>query len=66
LVELQQQTGVAVETLSDLRFNKKERQRVCEAFFLDPDKTGGEAYEINVMMVKIQLEKGTMGSREFL
>jgi hypothetical protein len=42
------------------------KQKVLDAFFIDSEKSGGEAYEINVMMVKIQLEKGTRGSREFL
>jgi hypothetical protein len=36
-----------------------------EKFFAETyqEKTGGESYEINVMMIKIQLEPGTSGSR---
>lgn len=66
LVELHKQPNTAVSSLSDFRSQRFEKQRVLDAFFVDSEKSGGEAYEINVMMVKIQLEKGTRGSREFL
>jgi hypothetical protein len=68
LVELQDYPNAAVEELSQLRSNKNENLRVQNEFFYDifEGKTGGEAYEINVMMVKLQLEEGTTGSRQFL
>jgi hypothetical protein len=52
-----------------LRSNRDERQRVSKNFFYDhlEGETGiEEAYEVYVMMIKLQLEEGTNGSRQFL